>query len=115
MERISMEEFSKRILSKQSPTGIQTPAEGELLLDVRSRQEFMAGHIPGSTNIPHDEVGFQAAKLATYPKIYVYCQMGGRSQMAAEWLVSLGLKNLVCIDDGGMGYWMDLRLPTVRS
>lgn len=72
---------------------MKTP--GAVLLDVRSKQEYIAGHIKGSKNIPLDEV----AKVANLIKdkatpIYVHCLSGGRSMQATGYLKRLGYQNV---------------------
>ena len=85
-------------------------------LDVRTEGEFASGHVPGAVNIavmspdpmsrrmaPNPQ--FLPAVQAAYPKdktIICGCQMGGRSQHAADLLVQAGftdVSNMV----GGFG------------
>ena len=40
-------------------------AKAPFVLDVRTPEEYVAGHVPGAVNIPHDQV---AARLAEVPK-----------------------------------------------
>ncbi len=77
----------------------------EVILDVRGRDEFAEGHVPGSLNIPHDEVGQHAQELAKYERLYIHCRSGKRAQVARETLEKAGLKNIVCVADGGMLDW----------
>ena len=56
----------------------QTP--GALLLDVRTPEEYAAGHVPGSRNIPLDCVG--QAELDREAPLFVYCRSGARSGQA---------------------------------
>jgi len=61
--------------------------EGAVLLDVRSPQEYQAGHIPGSINIPLpdiDEIHFAAEDMDT--PLFVYCHSGARSRQAVHLL-----------------------------
>ena len=74
----------------------------ELILDVREPDEYKEGHIPGSKNIPHEEVGKHAEELKKYERIYIHCLAGKRSQIAFESLKKHGLNNLVCISNSGM-------------
>lgn len=70
-------------------------AEGAVLLDVRTPQEFRAGHIPGSRNIPLqrlDEVEWEAESMDT--ALYVYCQSGARSRQASAMLQRMGYTNV---------------------
>lgn len=61
------------------------------VVDVRSRQEYMSGHIPGAINLPLED--YQQAQSLLPDKqapIYLYCASGARSGMAAGMLKRLG-------------------------
>ena len=53
-------------------------AKGAVLLDVRTEAEYAESHIPGSINIPLDELPF-SLDAAPDTKVYVYCRSGRRS------------------------------------
>jgi rhodanese-related sulfurtransferase len=89
-------------------------SSGEIILDVRSSDEFRAGHVPGSMNIPHDQVASHAERLKSYSKIYVHCQAGGRAGKAVEALSRLGLNNLICVSGSGMGDWISAGYPVEK-
>lgn len=89
-------------------------AEKEIILDVRAPDEFQAGHVPGSKNIPHDQVAHFVGELKHYTRIYVHCQAGRRAGMATEALTQLGLKNIVCVSGSGMGDWIALGFPVEK-
>ena len=75
-------------------------AEGALLLDVRSREEFAGGHVEGAVNIPVQELGGRLAEVGKAPHgIVVYCRSGARSSAAASLLRSRGF---TVVDAGGM-------------
>ena len=62
-----------------------------ILLDVRSKQEYVSGHIPGSRNVPlHrlDDIADEAEDLNT--PLFVYCHSGVRSRRAVEELRDMG-------------------------
>ena len=96
MENISVDDLHNRI---------QSLGPDDLILDVRTPEEFQAGHIHGAQNIPHEEVVSIAENLKQYKTVYVHCKMGGRAKMAAQALQESGLKNIVCVGDGGMERW----------
>lgn len=80
--------------------------EGEdiVLLDVRTQEEFDAGHIPGAVCLPHDTI--TEDHPLPYDKeaeILVYCRSGRRSALAAEKLAELGYENVA--DFGGILDW----------
>jgi phage shock protein E len=65
-----------------------------LLLDVRTAEEYAAGHIPGAILFPYDEL---AAKFREGDKgrpIVVYCRSGRRSAIARETLLGMGYTNV---------------------
>ena len=68
---------------------------GALLLDVRTPQEYRAGHIPGSKNIPLASLAQPGA--VTFQKdtpLFVYCYSGSRSRQAADILKGMGYTNV---------------------
>src|SRR5690606_16687451 len=83
----------------------------ELILDVRSSEEFSAGHIPGARNIPHTEVARHLQELKGFKKVYIHCRSGGRATQAFQMLSQLGLNNLVCIGGSGMKDWLEAGYP----
>ena len=73
-------------------------AADAVLLDVRTEEEFLMGHIPGSQNLPlqmiddvEDVVGNKNTEL------YVYCRSGARSRRAVDMLEELGYTRAVNI------------------
>lgn len=65
----------------------------DVLLDVRSRMEFLLGHLPGALCIPVDRVESEVPRRTEIPKtamIRVYCQSGARSARAVGVLRQLG-------------------------
>ena len=94
--------------------GILKSGEDAVYLDVRTEQEFAAGHPEGALNIPilfrgpggpSPNPDFLAVVEKVLPKsktILCGCQTGGRSQMAAEALAGAGYR-LVSNVEGGYG------------
>ena len=70
--------------------------EGCIILDVRSREEYDQGHIPGAVLIPNTEIEAKAADLLPDKDqlILVYCRSGRRSKLAAQSLADLGYTNI---------------------
>ncbi|MGA7833640.1 MAG: FAD-dependent oxidoreductase [Acidimicrobiales bacterium] len=75
---------------------------GAQFIDVRSREEFARGSLPGALNIPIDELRERVGELGQ-SDIVVYCEVGQRGHVAATLLNQLGYraKNL----DGGLRTW----------
>ncbi len=78
----------------------------EILLDVRTPQEFSEGHIKGALNIDwlSNSFNHRVSFLDKSKKIYVYCKMGGRSLKSQSRLKELGFKNVVDLEGGFDSY-----------
>jgi rhodanese-related sulfurtransferase len=67
--------------------------EGAVIVDVRTKGEFQAGHIEGSKNIPLDGVKTQVQQLKKSGKpVITVCRSGNRSAMAKSILSSAGIE-----------------------
>lgn len=76
-----------------------------IILDVRTQEEFDAGHIPGAVLIPDYEIQHRAEKELTDKNqlILVYCRSGRRSKLASQALADMGYTNVV--EFGGINDW----------
>jgi rhodanese-related sulfurtransferase len=80
------------------------------VLDVRTPEEFVAGHVPGAVNIPYDQI---AARLAEVPKdkdVVLYCRTGRRAGLAGEVLTGNGYTRLQHLE-GDIVAWQAQRRP----
>ena len=84
---------------------IMDTEEGYIVLDVRTQEEYDQGHIPGATQISHEEIADRVEEVLTDKDqlILVYCRSGRRSKIAAEALVELGYTNIK--EFGGIIDW----------
>lgn len=73
-------------------------------LDVRSRAEWDAGHIPGATHVPLGELPDRLPELARNRPLIVHCQGGARSAIAASLLRASGFPAVINLT-GGFGEW----------
>ena len=83
------------------------------VLDVRTPEEFAAGHVPGAVNIPHEQVAARAADVPKDKDVVIYCRSGRRSALAAEALAAKGYTRLGHLD-GDMMAWEAKGLPVER-
>ncbi|GMJ07873.1 hypothetical protein HRI_004456500 [Hibiscus trionum] len=95
---------------------------GHRYLDVRTPEEFSAGHVPGAINIPymyrlgsgmannHSFMAEVSAYFGKYDEIIVGCQLGKRSLMAATDLLAAGFTAVTDIA-GGYAAWTRNGLP----
>lgn len=77
-----------------------------ILLDVRTRNEYVQGHIDGSTLIPLDQLPASLTQLAQAPApIIVICHSSSRAHSAAAALRRAG-KTDVHVLGGGVSSWV---------
>jgi sulfur-carrier protein adenylyltransferase/sulfurtransferase len=65
-----------------------------LILDVRTRPEYTARHIPGALLIPVDELAARQGELDPDDEIVVVCEHGIRSAAAVEFLRRAGFEQV---------------------
>lgn len=63
---------------------------GAMIVDVRTPEEFHAGRLKNSTNIPLATFETAIHEIEKDKELLLYCRSGARSQMAANYLNSLG-------------------------
>lgn len=77
-----------------------------VLIDVRTTQEYEEGHLPDAINIDVNSPDFEKEIKKLNPKknYYLYCRSGKRSTAAAEKMESAGFKNVANLKDGYINY-----------
>jgi len=76
-----------------------------IILDVRTKEEYDAGHIKGAILVPNETIIDEQPDLLPDldAEILVYCRSGNRSAQAANKLLAIGYTNVV--DFGGIIDW----------
>ena len=76
-----------------------------VILDVRTKEEYDAGHIAGAILVPNETIVDKQPELLPDldAEILVYCRSGNRSAQAAKKLIAIGYTNVV--DFGGIIDW----------
>ncbi len=73
------------------------------VIDVRTPQEFMGGHVAGSINIPLQEIAERISEIEAFTQpIILCCASGNRSGQATAFLLSKGIN----CENGGS--WLDV-------
>lgn len=86
-------------------------AEG-LIVDVRQRNEFQAGHIKGSLNIELGELTEHLDGLPRELPIVTICASGMRSTIAGSILQRDGRDNIQVVDESGAPDWVSRGYPS---
>jgi phage shock protein E len=101
--RINQESLLKRIEQKDASM---------IILDVRTPEEFAAGHIPGAINIPYTHLPARVSELtdAGDKDVVLYCRTGVRAERAAQRMREQGFTRLLHLD-GDMNAWDEKNRP----
>jgi rhodanese-related sulfurtransferase len=86
------------------------------VLDVRTPAEFETAHIPGSYNVPLDNLREHRDELRRHldEDVVLVCQSGGRAEQAEKALAEVGLPGLRVLE-GGMTAWRTTGAPVNRG
>ncbi len=91
-------------LGPEELAGLMDRDDPPLVLDVRGKDEFAAGHIPGSLHIPYGELTRRLEELPRERTIATICKGGKRSGLAASVLQREGFET-IHVARGGVGTW----------
>jgi rhodanese-related sulfurtransferase len=93
---------------------LEAPPAGLVVLDVRTPEEFAAGHLAGAVNLDFYAATFadDLAALDREVPYLLYCRSDNRSGQVREMMRSLGFI-LVYELDGGILAWAEAGLPLV--
>ena len=67
----------------------------EIIIDVRTIDEYNSGHIENSLNIEWRAIDEINESIAKDEKIYLYCRSGNRSGKAKNILINMGYKDVI--------------------
>jgi len=91
---------------------VETPEDDMIVLDVRERDAYEAGHIPGARLLPRGQLELCVNQELPDPtkRILAYCELGYISTLAAATLREMGFLHAVALD-GGMKTWREAGYP----
>ena len=90
--------------------------QGALVLDLRPKESFEAGHIADARNVPAAELAGSADTLKKWREraVITYCDSGVSGATAARTLTKLGFTKVFNLD-GGLNAWVKDNLPLARE
>ena len=93
------------VISQEEAKTLLDEGRYDVLLDVRRKDEYEAGHIPGALLLPNEEIGTEPPGLLPDKDavILIYCRSGNRSKQAAAKLAAMGYTHL--LEFGGILTW----------
>ena len=80
------------------------------VVDVRTPEEWRAGHLPGVPNIPLGELEARLDEIPRDRPVVLHCQGGGRAAIAASVLAARGFDTVLNLESGYVG-WRSRDLP----
>ncbi|NVD08590.1 rhodanese-like domain-containing protein [Vibrio sp. JPW-9-11-11] len=80
--------------SERAQVGWQWIKQGALVVDVRTPQEFQAGHLDNAVNYPLAELHQHFDQIAKDQTVVVYCRSGNRSGQAMQYLKAQGFNQV---------------------
>jgi glyoxylase-like metal-dependent hydrolase (beta-lactamase superfamily II)/rhodanese-related sulfurtransferase len=85
---------------------------GVVVLDIRERDAYDAGHVPGARHVPRGQLELRIDQTLPDPTVRVVtcCEFGKISTLAADTLRTMGYVRAVALD-GGMKAWRDAGYP----
>ena len=92
-------------ITQEEAMRIMAEETGYVILDVRTKEEYDEGHIPGAVCVPNELINCDAPEALTdyNQMILVYCRSGNRSKQAAQKLASMGFTRVY--EFGGINTW----------
>lgn len=74
--------------------GVYAITDDFIVIDVRTPEEYSAGHIEESSNVEWKIISSIIDEVKKDQKIYLYCRSGRRSQNATDILIDLGYEDV---------------------
>jgi glyoxylase-like metal-dependent hydrolase (beta-lactamase superfamily II)/rhodanese-related sulfurtransferase len=104
---MSMQEVKRRIEQRSNEL---------VILDVREKEAFDEGHIPGARHLPRGQLELRVNEAFPDPTLHIvcYCDFGKVSTLAADTLRKMGFTRVVALD-GGMKNWRELGYQVERA
>ena len=105
---VSLEELAAKVERGSDP--------GMVILDVREKDAYLAGHIPGARHLPRGQLELRVNDEFKDPtvRILTCCEFGRISTLAAATLRTLGFPRAAALD-GGIKMWREQGLPLVAE
>ena len=99
-----------------APQAVRLMNQGALVIDLRSKDLYDAGHIVDARNVPAAELESQAETLKKWRdrNVITYCDSGANGAGAARTLIKLGFTKVFNLQ-GGLNAWVKDNLPLAKT
>jgi rhodanese-related sulfurtransferase len=100
----SVKEYDELTVSEYR-SGLHGQPQDHTLVDVRTREEFRMGHLPGAVNIPLDQLARRVKEVPAGVAVVVVCATGNRSVTGSRIIAGAGSYPKVYNLKGGTMAW----------
>jgi rhodanese-related sulfurtransferase len=100
-----------------SPSELHARQQKEIspqVIDVRTAEEYAAGHVPGAVNIPHTDLADRLSEVESQNGVVLYCMVGPRARIGEKVLQQAGVTKIFHLE-GGFAAWRQSGLPVRES
>lgn len=112
---VEVKERIQKFAAVSAMQAVRLMNQGALVLDLRPREAFEAGHIGEARNVPAGELESQAESFKKWRDrtVITYCDSGMSGAGAARTLARLGFSKVFNLD-GGLNAWLKDNLPVTK-
>lgn len=102
----TIEEIQQIISSLNNVNLVDLTDANNVLIDVRTPEEYAEGHVPGAINlnVKDDNFGKRVSELDSTKNYYIYCRSGVRAKSAEAIMLENNLKKVHTFQDGMLTY-----------
>jgi rhodanese-related sulfurtransferase len=111
-----LRERSQAFAGLSTPQAVRLMNQGAIVLDLRAKAAYDAGHIGDARNVPAAELEAQAESLKKWrdKSVITYCDSGVNGASSARTLTKLGFTKVFNLQ-GGLNAWVKDNLPLVKT
>jgi rhodanese-related sulfurtransferase len=113
---VEIKERIQKFAALSAAQAVRLMNQGALILDLRPKEAFEAGHIGEARNVPAADLESQADSLKKWRDrtVITYCDSGVSGAGAARTLARLGFTKVFNLD-GGLNAWVKDNLPVIKG
>ncbi len=111
-----LRERSQAFAGLSTPQAVRLMNQGAIVLDLRSKAAYDAGHIGDARNVPAADLEAQAESLKKWrdKSVITYCDSGINGANSARTLTKLGFTKVFNLQ-GGLNAWVKENMPLVKT
>jgi rhodanese-related sulfurtransferase len=111
-----LRERSQAFAGLSAPQAVRLMNQGAIVLDLRPKAAYDAGHIGDARNVPAADLESQSDSLKRWREknVITYCETGSSGASSAKALAKMGFTKVFNLQ-GGVNAWVKNNLPLVKT